>query len=345
MTQLTVAHLLSVGLVLAIGLGAEARTEGSLDWTTEETRDCLELAPLMNKIAEQLDQELPNNKSPEDNISMAKTILEGFGSAIMGNKKLHRKALKLFVSLEGVAGKCNMESFKILKANDIAIENRHQAHNRVRDVFNQIKAKHVQECRPQYKQRFAELVEKVSADDLEKLDKSLDEQEEYNFFEAPRGHGFPPESRGPLAINHPDFSAKGAFRARYQLALNVAEQVIASPKFQSLESQMNIEVPPRGTPKAETDVFEKYVFGPCKRFREHLADVLTPARYEATFEELEMDVFSPEDQAFYNALFHNNFCSYLLKAKSTLRSQLRNSWKEAQLAFPKQTRTLVYFYD
>lgn len=323
-----IAVVVVVVATVAPPLGVEAEQfMGVTDLGPAKNDECVKVRPYFVKLNEALAIKLPQNQDPEKNFAVARELLASYKSSssskLLESKKVHkakkyqRKALELFAALENTLDddkKCTGESYEILAKNWLANDDYDQGAmskfdvlNRTRNIMEFYRQRHARQCRPIYKRKFAAAVGQVPAQHLHRVQLAFETLDMGDFgTETVRGKNL-------LTMPSVVFSWKFIPKPGEKIVKQVGEQVIGSELWDSLKPRFDEKTFKKTYPTVVRRVFDDYLFEPCQSYRQRLADILGPARFDATLEDGdEQQEFVYGDQRFYRAMINNRLCRSLL---------------------------------
>lgn len=301
---------------LALALAAEQPPQALVDSIAIETPHEFDfnkwainksLDESMVKLSQLLYNRLPKIRDPLDNIKAAKEILKEATSAAKRSpsvsEQVFRKALKTFIALERTDGQCTWRSYVILAENYVATESHiRRAMARVHSVVEHYLRRHAQKCRPHYRDEFGRLLESFDQEDLRRVQLCLSK---------------------PSRISDVSIIARGHFELSDEILGSMAERVVFLMKENSewrkiiTSSQPSEDHPVNASSSSTASVpmqsmFEKYLMGPCERYRKHFRSALVPVRFELAVEDDEQWDFLNKDEILTAGLKNYIICKSLL---------------------------------
>lgn len=286
------------------------------------------LAPEFVKLSEKLDKKLHNKHDHEENLNTAKKMLKKATAGCLGACIIRSswvKALELYVSMESTYGKCDTLSYKILYKNYMAIlrlADKSADVTRAADLLDFYRWKRFDTCRNLHSREFARRSEGVPANIMAIVGKTFHSLDIPQLIAPGSSDRFEAEYVDLLEMPNPRFSQ--SVEAQRELARQVLNHVKSSePTALALFQDVGKIEPNLLRPE-----FDKFLFEPCKIYRQKLGVFLNEARFDAIYntnKRVQRRFFN-ENEEFYRAMINNRLCRSLLEEREKLYEPLAGAW-------------------
>lgn len=320
--------MIKLALVLALAvLGLELATSGECyltdsalpntydgtDLSREERYQAAKMSDDFKRLGAAL-YEKTDTTDPEVNFKLLKKML---GSVKLSFKPDRKKALQFFLSVESIIGTCDLNSYKILATLYESIDNIYDgAHKtRIESVLTHFRRKHAEQCRPQYRGFYDQLIG------------YLDELTLYRV-----KHAFWRLTTLDVAWNRYDIDNASLIT----LASLPLPESLGRKAMRKIAKEVKRQATKEGRiNEGPESLLVEYLFTPCKTYHELLNPVLGPARFDAKVE-LEGKSWSYHgndgfgyfggDYEFTDAIAYNRLCGKLVDDQESLQSDLVLAW-------------------